>query len=186
MRAGNLRLIVPLALASVLLAAGGVRYWQTGDFDLSGTGCVVLAYHRIVDRPAFPMAVWKRLDDYTLYRDDFQKQIQSLKASGVHFITPQQLEKIVKNQMKPDGKSVLVTLDDGDISQYRNVFPILRQEQVPFALFVISGHAGDRSYENLEMASWKQIREMAQSGLATIGSHSNDMHTVDPYGDLCS
>ena len=185
MRTGDLRAIAPLVLAAVFVAAGGVLYWfhQTAPFDLSGNGCVVVAYHRIVPYPGVLISLLDGLDDYTLYRDDFQEQIRSLKAWGVHFITPEQLESFIKRRTRPPEKCVLITLDDADISQYRYAFPILKQEQVPFALFVISGQVGARSFKGLEMSTWLQIREMAASGLATLGSHTNDMHVLDGAGE---
>jgi len=141
-------------------------------------GCLVLAYHRVT--PSMPVIDWiVSLDDYTLYQNTFEEQIHSMKLDGVHFITPQQLEAIVRDRRTPPDKCVLVTLDDGDISQYRYAFPVLRQEHVPFALFVISGQVGSSNFNGLEMATWPQIREMAESGLATVGSHTHNLHLQD-------
>jgi peptidoglycan/xylan/chitin deacetylase (PgdA/CDA1 family) len=144
-------------------------------------GCLVLAYHRVL--PAMPVIDWIGTpDDYTVYQDVFQEQIQSMKRAGVHFITPQQLETIVRNRVRPPDKCVLITLDDGDASQYRYAFPVLRQEQTPFTLFVISGQVGAHSFDGLEMLTWPEIREMMASGLATVGSHTHNLHMLDRSG----
>lgn len=50
---------------------------------------------------------------------------------------------------------------------------------MPFTLFLIAGHVGSQDYENLTLASWEQIQEMVDSGLATIGSHTYDMHRLE-------
>jgi len=78
-----LRRIAPVAVAAIVLATVAALYWyrQREPFDLSGPGCVVLAYHRIIPRPNPLLSLLNGLDDYTLYRDDFQQQIQSLKAA---------------------------------------------------------------------------------------------------------
>jgi peptidoglycan/xylan/chitin deacetylase (PgdA/CDA1 family) len=169
--------------AAVLATVAGL-YWyhQRTPFELTGSGCVVLTYHRVIPRPGLFFQLLNGLDDYTLYLDDFEQQIQTLKAGGVHFITPQQLESIVKRRSAPPPKCLLVTLDDADVSQYRYAFPVFKQEKVPFALFVITAQVGARSFKGEEMATWPEIREMAASGLATIGSHTNDLHDMDVYG----
>jgi len=179
-----LRRIAPVAVPAIVLATVAALYWyrQRDPFDLSGPGCVVLAYHRIIPRPNPLLSLLNGLDDYTLYRDDFQQQIQSLKAAGVHFITPQELESIVRRRSAPPPKSLLLTFDDADISQYRYAFPICKQEKIPFALFVITAQVGAHSFKGEEMATWPQIREMAASGLATIGSHTNNLHDMDTFG----
>jgi len=170
-------------IAPVLLIFLAGIWWlykpETADLSLSGDGCLVLAYHRVIPGP-FPVArLLSTPDDYTLYLDDFRKQIRSLKAMGVHPIAPQELESIIKRRTLPSTKCLLVTLDDADISQYRYAFPILKEEHIPFVLFVITGQVGSSSFNGLEMSTWPQIREMVSSGLATVGSHTHNLHIVD-------
>jgi hypothetical protein len=43
-------------------------------------------------------------------------------------------------------------------------------------LFVITGQVGARRFHGMEMSTWEQIREMVESGLATVGSHTHNMH----------
>jgi peptidoglycan/xylan/chitin deacetylase (PgdA/CDA1 family) len=174
------RSAVRAALLILLALAGAGCSSSLGQDSSLGSrdGCLVLAYHRIV--PAWPVIDWIGIpDDYTVYQGAFRQQIQSMKRAGVHFIPPQQLENIVRNRVSPPEKCVLITLDDGDVSQYRYAFPVLRQEQVPFTLFLISGQVGARSFNGLEMMTWPEIREMAASGLATIGSHTHNLHMLD-------
>ena len=145
--------------------------------DLTGRGCLVLAYHRVVPRPWLPVDYLTfGSDEYTVYESSFREQVRSVKAAGGTFITPETLEDIVRRKSVPPSKCVLVTLDDADLSSYRNAFPILKAEGVPFLLFVISGRVGSRKFKGLEMATWAQLQEMTASGLATIGSHTHDMH----------
>jgi peptidoglycan/xylan/chitin deacetylase (PgdA/CDA1 family) len=114
--------------------------------------------------------------------DEFENQIRILKKDGVEFIAPQQLERILKRSAAAPAKCALITLDDADASQYRYAFPVLKREQVPFALFVITGQVGSNDFQGIEMSSWQQIREMAASGLVTIGSHTHNQHTRDASG----
>ena len=145
--------------------------------DLTGRGCLVLVYHRVVPRPWLPVEYLTfGSDEFTVYESSFREQIRSVKAAGGTFITPGELEDVIRRQSVPPPKCVLVTLDDADLSSYRSAFPILKAEGVPFLIFVISGQVGSREFKGLEMATWAQLQEMTASGLATIGSHTHDMH----------
>ncbi|MEJ2898160.1 poly-beta-1,6-N-acetyl-D-glucosamine N-deacetylase PgaB [Acinetobacter sp. NS-4] len=79
-------------------------------------------------------------------------------------------------------KSVLLTFDDGALSSYTRVFPLLKQYNFP-AVFAIStswinGNTKDpyEAYGKNNLMNWDQMREMQQSGLAEFGSHSDNMH----------
>src|SRR5689334_7168228 len=101
--------------------------------DLSGRGCLVLVYHRVVPRPWLPVEYLTfGSDEFTVYESSFREQIRSVKAAGGTFITPAELDDIIRRQSVPPPKCVLVTLDDADLSSYRHAFPILKTERVPF------------------------------------------------------
>ena len=117
--------------------------------DLSGPGCLVLAYHRVLPLSTLFSQLVTRTDGYTVAEEMFERQIRSLKASGAQFIKPAQLESILKRRSAPPENCVLVTLDDGDISQYRYAFPALKREQIPFTLFLISGQIGAFTFNGM-------------------------------------
>jgi peptidoglycan/xylan/chitin deacetylase (PgdA/CDA1 family) len=171
----KIRLLVGL-LAGLGLAS--IRFAPVSPGPgLTGRGCLVLVYHRVVARPWVPVDyVTFGGDEFTVYESSFREQLRSVKAAGGTFITPEKLDDIVRGKSVPPSKCVLVTLDDADLSSYRNAFPILKTEGVPFLIFVISGQVGSREFKGLEMATWAQLQEMTASGLATIGSHTHDMH----------
>jgi peptidoglycan/xylan/chitin deacetylase (PgdA/CDA1 family) len=125
------------------------------------------------------MSILAIRDDFTVYVDDFEQQMATLKSKGAKFVRPQELENIVRRRSDAPEKCVLVTLDDGDVSQYQYAFPVLRREQIPFLIFVISGQIGRSDFNGIHMAAWPQLREMVASGLATVGSHTHDMHRMD-------
>src|SRR5262249_40818441 len=120
-------LLVGLGLAFILFAP------VSPGPDLTGRGCLVLVYHRVVARPWFPVEYLTfGNDEFTVYDSSFREQIRSVKAAGGTFIKPEELEDILHRKSVPPRKCVLVTLDDADLSSYRNAFPILKSEGVPF------------------------------------------------------
>ena len=151
---------------------------KSNALDLSGPGCLVLAYHRVLPLSTLFSQLVTKTDGYTIAEEMFERQIRSLKASGAQFIKPAQLESILKRRSAPPENCVLVTLDDGDISQYLYAFPALKREQIPFTLFLISGQIGASTFNGMEMMTWQQVREMVESGLVTLGSHTHNMHEL--------
>ena len=113
-----------------------------------------------------------------LFTDEFQSHIDYLYESGAYFTTPEELESFKQRGNFPD-KCVLICFDDADVSVYENAFPILKEKNIPFTLFVIAGQAGNKDFNNLEISSWEQLRIMKDSGLAHFGSHTYDMHYLE-------
>lgn len=79
-------------------------------------------------------------------------------------------------------KSVLLTFDDGALSSYTRVYPLLKQYNYPavFAIATswINGNTKDpyEAYGKNNLMNWDQMREMQQSGLVEFASHSDNMH----------
>ncbi len=79
-------------------------------------------------------------------------------------------------------KSVLLTFDDGALSSYTRVFPLLKQYNFPAVFAIptswINGNTkdADQAYGEHNLMNWDQMREMQQSGLTEFVSHSDNMH----------
>jgi peptidoglycan/xylan/chitin deacetylase (PgdA/CDA1 family) len=66
----------------------------------------------------------------------------------------------------PD-KTVVITADDGYYNFYKNAYPVLKKYNLPATFFIITDKIGIDGY-----LGWKELREMSDSGLITIGSHT--------------
>jgi len=154
---------------------------------LSGDGCLVLCYHRFAaSNPLSRLyARWPPSDEirrFTVLSDDFAGQLAYLRECGVYFADLRELEQYIKGELLLPRRSVLVTIDDVDISVYRVAFPLLRSRRVPFVLFVISGQVGRADWHGLSLCGWAELDEMVESGLAAIGSHTHDYHRLGEDG----
>ncbi|WP_114569936.1 polysaccharide deacetylase family protein [Exiguobacterium flavidum] len=157
---------------------------KTEDVDASAItseqACLGLNYHRIQE-PTF----WNRtverltasdeLKRYTVYTDEFEQQIKAMKDRGVKFVSESELEDHRKTGTFPD-RCVWLSFDDGDETLVKNAYPVLRENDVPFSVFLIAGHVGAEDFQNMRLAGWAELREMQESGLVTFGSHTFDMH----------
>lgn len=100
----------------------------------------------------------------------FRKQMEAVKVSGIPVITlPQFLAwRQGKGELPP--QSILITMDDGWKSVYTEAFPIMRELQLPFTIYLYKNYVG--SNRGGRAMSYGMIKEMIQSDLCTIGSHS--------------
>ena len=113
----------------------------------------------------------------------FEKQMETIQKSNYEFIDPKFFIKqfhIPKKQ-----KKILITIDDGFKSFYKEAWPYLKKEKIPFILFVSTEPVGKRGYMN-----WKEIKEIEKSEFGYIGHHSHtheyliDMQNSDFINDI--
>jgi len=111
----------------------------------------VLMYHKIEP---------KKRDLYTVLLSDFKKQISWLYEEGYRAVLPKDIfcEKL--------DKKVIITFDDGDISNYLYAYPLLSKYKFKCVFFVIADSVGTSSKMN-----WKMLSEVSKDGVE-IGSHS--------------
>ena len=96
----------------------------------------------------------------------FLEQIQLIKDLNYDFIHPENFEKnfyIPKKQ-----KKILITIDDAFQSFYEVAWPFLKENKIPFILFVSTEPVGNKGY-----MTWDQIKEVEQESFAIIGHHSH-------------
>ena len=87
-------------------------------------------------------------------------------------------------------RAVLLSFDDGYASAYTKVFPLLRSYKYPAVMALVTSWMelpadGQVPYGDIPMArdrliTWPQAREMAESGLVELISHSDAMHKGIP------
>ena len=65
--------------------------------------------------------------------DDFKSHINLIKELGLDFISYEEFKKYINT--KNSTKKILLTIDDGFASFYRNAWPVLKKEKIPFIIF---------------------------------------------------
>ena len=100
----------------------------------------------------------------------FRKQMQALKNLGKPIISMEQFMKWKSGEGSLPPQSFLITIDDGWKSVYTDAFPVLKEFEFPFTVFLYKRYVdgGGRALTT------PMIEEMLESGLCTIGSHSVD------------
>ncbi len=152
--------------------------------SLSGSkdGCVILNYHLINDNDLMHQTYRKIFgydysEQYNVSKQEFQKQMDFLHDNDIDVLSTPELEQHMKNNTVPDA-CVTITFDDIDVSVYDNAYPILQEYNYPFTVFIITNKLP--SHSGVKQESLEHITMMKNSGLATVGVHTDSMHNPNP------
>ena len=135
------------------------QYENIEDF-----GIISLMYHRFEEN---------KYPSTNIKIDDFKEHLKIIEESKIKFINPKNFENELKNGKLQ--RKVLLTIDDGFLSFYKNAWPILKEKKIPFILFVSTREVGAFNY-----MSWSQIKEISKENFVEIGNHS---HTHEYLAD---
>ena len=98
--------------------------------------------------------------------DIFKKHIKIIQDSGYNFLNPKLISEIFFKEKNE--KKFLLTIDDGYSSFYNNAWPYLKQNKIPFLIFISTEAVGKKGYMN-----WSQIKEIESYDFVSIGNHSH-------------
>lgn len=110
----------------------------------------------------------------------FFEHMQALKNAGYKTLSLNEYYKYLNGETDIPDNSVIVTFDDGYLSNYEYAYPILKELGMKAAIFVVTGTVGKTPGEYPHF-NWKQAREMSDSGVIEIGTHT---HSHDALTDL--
>ena len=104
----------------------------------------------------------------------FKEQIDIIQEKKISFINPNDFK--LNFNIPKTKKEVLLTVDDGFTSFYKNAWPYLKEKEIPFILFISTEAIGKYGYMN-----WKQIKEIEKEEFAFIGNHSHSHEYLVEY-----
>jgi len=131
-------------------------------------GIISIMYHRFEEN---------KYPSTNIRLDDFKSHINLIKELGLDFISYEEFKKYINT--KNSTKKILLTVDDGFSSFYRNAWPILKKEKIPFIIFINTESVGSPGY-----MSWEELKEVSEFDFAHIGNHSHSHgYLVDKSDD---
>ncbi len=149
---------VRLAFGLTLIILGLAIHALSAADD--GNGIPILAYHRFGPVVA---------DSMTVKTAVFESQVEWLKTHGYTVIPLGLLVDHLTGQgPAPPPRSVVVTADDGHRSVYTEMLPVVQRHKLPVTLFIYPSAISNASYA----MTWEQLKEVHQTGLFSIQSHS--------------
>lgn len=126
-------------------------------------------------------------DSTVITPERFEAHMAALSQAGYTAVLPDELEAYVEAGTPLPEKPIVITFDDGYLDNYTNAFPILRKYDLRAVIFAIGATVGqtehykDTEFEITPHFSYEQAREMVESGLVSVQSHTYDMHQWAPY-----
>lgn len=176
----NTRLLSTLlstSLSAVLWQIPHLAWSQTPAHNPTLT---VIGYHEIINTEN------ALIPEYAVSTTQFQQHIDWLKKNGFHFINVDQLIQAHQGKYSLPTKPVLLTVDDGYASFYQNAYPIVKANKIPVVLAVVGSWLEPKEDQSIdfsgeqiqrkEMLSWSELKEMQDSGLVEMASHSYNLH----------
>jgi peptidoglycan/xylan/chitin deacetylase (PgdA/CDA1 family) len=153
-------------IVSVILIISGIFF---SGFALRSNYTVpIIMYHSVnpVENPAIRSLIVKP--------ESFRRQMRFLKDHRYNVVTLSQLAKLIVSGRKLPPRTIAITFDDGYRDNYTYAFPVLKEYKIPATIFIIIDEVGrlvkDKSGD--DRLSWKEIKEMQDSGLISFGSHA--------------
>ena len=125
--------------------------------DIDDFGIISLMYHRFEEN---------KYPSTNIKINDFKKHLKIIDENNITFVDPKKFEDELLNNKKQ--RKILLTIDDGFSSFYEKAWPILKEREIPFILFVSTREIGSFNY-----MTWDQIKEIAQENFVEIGNHSH-------------
>ncbi|MBD8559745.1 poly-beta-1,6-N-acetyl-D-glucosamine N-deacetylase PgaB [Pseudomonas fluorescens] len=149
-----------------------------------------IAYHDVEDRDPDQAVVAVRTERLI-------EQLAWLRENGYQAVSVDQILAARRGGPALPPKAVMLSFDDGYSSFYTRVMPILRAYHWPALLAPVGSWIDTPLNQPVDFAgtprprgeflTWKQIREVSQSGLVEIAAHTDANHKgilANPQGNL--
>ncbi len=139
----------------------------------------VLCYHNVTDKITDPKIM-------TVTTDELIAHFKWLKIHHYHVISIDDILAAGRGEKVLPENAVLLTFDDGYVSFYTRIYPLLKLYHYP-AVYALVGKwqetpqgkmfmYGNEKRSRRMLLSWDEIKEMMQSGLIEFASHTYDSH----------
>lgn len=170
---------------------------QQDPYANDGVSFRVLCYHDVRDELRDTLKAWP--ESAALDTRDLIEHFEWLKANGYRVVSLDNIIAARNGGPKLPPKALLLTFDDGYLSMYTRVFPLLKLFDYPAVIGLVGewleagadGQVlyGDRLMARENFVTWPQVQEMAASGLVEVASHSYGLHKgarSNPQGNMIS
>ncbi len=168
--------VIGLCCMSLAVFANALPPVTVGTTPTKGVRLPIVMYHGLLPDTA-------RQGDFVIDPALFESDLAYLKKAGYETVTVADLLAYVHEGASLPEKAIMLTFDDGYYNNYLYAFPLLKQYGMQMVLSPIGAattfyndNPKEQNHEAYSHVTWAQLREMAESGLVEIQSHSYDLH----------
>lgn len=137
----------------------------------------VLMYHHLLPRGEAGKYAGNSI---VTYAEEFEKQLDFLCENEYHTVTPAQIEAFFYEHTPLPDKAVLITFDDGYLSNAAVAYPLLKQRKMCATVFLVTGHLGENgqtfSPALVQMTDEDTIKKTTD--VFTYACHTEDLHKI--------
>lgn len=150
---------VPVPIAAAATPAPEVKpAVPVGPAIDTAAQVVVLCYHRLEGKAGGALSIEPAL---------FEKHMESIKEAGIPVISMQDFLAWRRGEKNIPPKSILITLDDGYVSEFEVGFPILKKHGFTATYFIYTNYVGSGG----KSMTWAQLAQLRDAGFE-IGCHT--------------
>lgn len=139
----------------------------------------VLLYHNLEDPVSGHITT-------NITPDLFKEHMLGLKERGYTTILVSDYYKYINGELSLPENPIIITFDDGYLSNYEDAYPILKELGMCATIFVVTSTVGEESSGgkvNTSHFTWEQAKEMQDSGIIDIQSHSFSHKNMSKISD---
>ena len=140
-----------------------------------------MMYHEFVTQEDLDDGIL--FDEYAIWKDEFESDLQWLKENGYTTITSKQLIDFLEGKGTLPSKPILLTIDDGKYGVYKHAYPLLKEYNMTASLSLIGSEIDaatlspdKRAGDGAPYCRWDEISEMQESGYIEMVSHTQNLH----------
>lgn len=177
----NILLVVIFALLTISITKDLLGIYATSSTQ-KNTFVPIMMYHQVKS---------KGLGKDVISPKEFESDLKFLSENNYHTVTMSDLIAYVYDGKELPENPIILSFDDGYLTTYLNVFPLLKKYNMKIVLSIIGKSTDDFSKvkdtnTNYSHMTWDQINEMAESGLVEIQNHSYNLHCTNKGRYGCS
>lgn len=138
------------------------------------------------DAVCVPIIMYHQVKDFKLGKDvispyELESDLKYLKENRYETITMTQLIDYAENGGSLPKKPIILSFDDGYLSTYVNVLPLLKKYDVKIVFSVIGVNMDDFTRvpdDSIDYShvTWEQLNETIDTGYVEVQNHSYDLH----------
>jgi peptidoglycan/xylan/chitin deacetylase (PgdA/CDA1 family) len=147
------KIFITITLFVAVIAIGAVTFLRT-SYNVP-----VLMYHSIDNND--------KTTKLSVSPESFARQMKFLHDRQYNVVGLDKVVSYMQKKEKVPPRTVAITFDDGLYNNYENAYPVLKKYGIPATIVIIVKKIGQPGY-----MGWKEIKELAGSGVITIGSHT--------------
>ena len=173
------RFIPILVLTVALLVISAVsRNVREADAPEPQISMPIVMYHHIQKSS-------KKLGNYCISPEQLREDFQYIKDHGYTPITSRELLNFMDFGQPLPEKPIMITFDDGYLSNYVYAYDLLREFNLKAVISIIGSQTDkyteiDDKNATYAYINWETALEMQESGYVEFANHTYDMHTQYP------